>query len=133
MCRTCRQPRRSRTRDKRVCVILHDGWDCGTSTDLGDGVHGGGPVTSSRITILSFTIHKTNIYVFTSFKIRGRIKVKNFTLVPFFQYITIHGHQKWSITASRKYPCPPSCMGYNTTLRKVLPSFCCVFRSFFLK
>ena len=24
-----------------------------------------------------------------------------------FQYITIHGHQKWSITASRKYPCPP--------------------------
>ena len=23
-----------------------------------------------------------------------------------FQYITTHGHQKWSITASRKYPCP---------------------------
>ena len=27
----------------------------------------------------------------------------------------------------------PSILGYNTTLRRVLPSFCCVFRSFFLK
>ena len=36
------------------------------------GARGGGPVTSSRITILSFTIHKTNIYVFTILKITER-------------------------------------------------------------
>ena len=61
-------------------------WDCGTSTDLGRGRKGGGgggPITSSRMTILRFTIHKTNIYVFTILNIRGRIKVKNVTLVPF--------------------------------------------------
>ena len=46
---------------------------------------GGGPVASSRITILRFTIHKTNIYVFTILKIRSRIKVKNVTLVPFYK------------------------------------------------
>ena len=35
----------------------------------------GVPVTSSRTTILHFTIHETNIYVFTiSLKIRGLIK-----------------------------------------------------------
>ena len=26
-----------------------------------------------------------------------------------FQYITIHEHQKWSITASQKLACPPLC------------------------
>ena len=40
----------------------------------GGGGKRGSPVTSSRTTILRFTTYETNFYLFTIFKIRGRIK-----------------------------------------------------------
>ena len=48
----------------------------------GQGGGGGGLITSVSTTILCFTSHKTNIYIFTLLKkYSGRTNVKNVTLV----------------------------------------------------
>ena len=48
----------------------------------GGGGKRGSPVTSSRTTILRFTIYGTNSYLFTIFKIRGRIKCQKRYVSP---------------------------------------------------